>query len=68
MNQRNVVLVLLLCGLIGGRARGSDFQLTTFSADVTIPIGHRCMGVLETKAKRVLDPLLARGLVILGAD
>ena len=46
----------------------SPFQLATFSADVTIPLGHRCMGVLPTKSKKILDPLLARGFVLLGSD
>ena len=42
----------------------SEFRLATFSADVTIPLNHRCMGVLPTKSKRVADPLLAHGFVL----
>ena len=45
-------------------ARG--FQLATFSADVTIPLGHRCMGILPTKSQRIADPLYAHGFVLLG--
>jgi hypothetical protein len=45
-----------------------EFQLATFAADVTIPIGHRCMGILPTKAKEIIDPLEARGFVLVGAD
>lgn len=44
------------------------FRLSTFTADVTIPMGHRCMGILPTKAKEILDPLYAHGLVLLGDD
>lgn len=46
----------------------SLFKLAMFSADVTIPLGHRCMGVLPTKSKKVLDPLYAHGFVLLGAQ
>lgn len=42
------------------------FAVSTFSADVTIPLNHRCMGVLPTKSKRIVDPLEARGFVLLG--
>jgi len=42
----------------------SEFRLATFSTDVTIPLNHRCMGVLPTKSKRVSDPLLAHGFVL----
>lgn len=44
------------------------YQLGTFAADVTIPIGHRCMGILPTKAKEIVDPLEARGFVLIGPD
>ncbi len=44
----------------------SAWALAPFAADVTIPLGHRCMGILPTKARRVLDPLEARGFVLLG--
>lgn len=45
-----------------------SFQLATFSIDATIPLGHRCMGVLPTKSKRIADPLYVHGFVLLGAD
>jgi hypothetical protein len=61
------IAVLFLVGsLAGDQAR--QFRLASFSADVTIPIGHRCMGVLPIKARQVVDPLEAHGLVLLGAD
>ncbi len=46
----------------------STFQIATFSADVTIPLNHRCMGVLPTKSKTIVDPLEAIGFVLMGAD
>lgn len=44
------------------------YRLTTFAADVTIPPGHPCMGGGIEPAREVLDPLEARGIVLLGAD
>lgn len=44
------------------------FRLATFSADVTIPIGHACMGGGISPAKVVIDPLEARGVVLLQDD
>ena len=44
------------------------YQLAVFSADVTIPLGHRCMGVLPTKSKAIADPLYAHGFVLLGSQ
>jgi hypothetical protein len=47
-------------------APASGFRLATFSADVTVPIGHGMMGG-SWKSKTIGDPLEAHGLVILGA-
>jgi hypothetical protein len=49
-------------------AADSPLRLASFSADVTVPIGHRLMGILPARAARVADPLEARGLVLLGQD
>ncbi len=43
----------------------AQVRVATFSIDVTIPIGHRCMGVLETKAQQIDDALELIGLTIL---
>ncbi|MCA9072498.1 MAG: hypothetical protein KDA84_26420, partial [Planctomycetaceae bacterium] len=69
---------LSLCvfiGLIGvgcrfafGDSDKPSFRVGTFSADVTIPLGHRCMGILPTKAKTIEDRLEARGFVLLGSE
>lgn len=45
-----------------------SFHISTFSIDVTIPLNHRCMGVLPTKSKRILDPLYAHGFVVTGGE
>ena len=45
----------------------APFSIATFSADVTVPIGHGMMGGLW-KAKSVADPLYAKGVVVLGGE
>lgn len=44
------------------------FRVAWFQADVTVPMGHRLMGILPARAERVADPLEARGFVVLGPD
>jgi len=46
----------------------AEFRLATFSADVTIPIGHPCMGGGIAPARVVSDPLFAKGFVLMGAE
>lgn len=45
-----------------------DPRIAPFSADVTIPLGHRCMGILPTKSLTVDDRLEAHGFVLSGVD
>jgi hypothetical protein len=47
------------------RAAGPGLRLATFQADVTVPVGHGMMGGAWT-ARRIADPLEARGLVVQG--
>lgn len=44
------------------------FEVATFRADVTIPLGHACMGGGILPAQQIIDPLEALGVVIIGAD
>ena len=44
------------------------FRLAHFSADVTIPLNHRCMGVLPVKSKTIADRLYAHGFVLLSEE
>ena len=64
---RRLPLCLALA-MIGASPAAEPFRIATFSADVTVPLGHRLMGVLPVKAKEIVDPLAAHGLVLLGAD
>src|SRR3984893_9824689 len=45
----------------------SPYSLAVFSADVTPPIGHPCMGGGISPVKKIDDPLFAHGFVLLGA-
>ena len=45
-------------------AKDSAFRLSTFSADVTPPMGHPLMGGGIKPAAKVVDPLFARGWVL----
>ena len=46
----------------------TNFRVSPFSVDVTIPLGHRCMGLLPTKSKEIIDPLQAHGFVLQTGD
>ena len=46
----------------------ADFSLAVFSVDVTIPLQHRCMGILPTKSVKIVDPLYAHGFVLQGGE
>ena len=46
----------------------TQFQIAPFRADVTIPIGHACMGGGISPAIEIVDPLFANGVVLLGPD
>lgn len=45
-----------------------DWTLRTFSADVTMPLGHPCMGGGIAPARIVVDPLEAIGFVLAGGS
>jgi hypothetical protein len=70
MRRTTALLLLALAPLLlGTTARAADkpaFRLATFSADVTPPLGHPCMGGGVAPAARIDDPLFANGLVLLG--
>ena len=63
-------IVSLSMLLFGGAAvtAGPTYRVAYFSADVTIPLGHRCMGVLPIKSRIIADPLYVHGFVLLGPE
>jgi hypothetical protein len=67
---RNIVFFWFLAAGLSGPAAAAEpaYRVAPFSADVTLPLGHRCMGILPTKAQTIDDRLEANGLVLLGGD
>ncbi len=58
---------LVLIGVISALTTATPaYQIATFRAEVTIPIGHACMGGGISPAKEIVDPLFANGVVLLG--
>jgi hypothetical protein len=53
--------------LCQGQAGHNQLRLATFSADVTVPLGHGMMGGAWL-SKRIADPLEANGFVLLGGN
>lgn len=63
------MLVLGVSLLVSNAApTAREFHLATFSVDVTIPLGHPCMGGGIAPAREIADPLFAKGFVLTGAD
>lgn len=61
-----LLAVVALVPTIAESSGDEPIRLTSFSAEVTIPLNHRCMGLLPTKSNKIVDPLYAHGLVLLG--
>ena len=81
MNRINVLrngicqsapVAILLVALLADRAWSTEptspFRLATFEADVTIPLGHPIIAGARMPAKMIVNPLTARGFVLLGGD
>ncbi len=49
-------------------ASAPRFQVATFRVDVTVPLGHACMGGGIAPAKEIVDPLFVRGVALLGPE
>ena len=64
--RREALAALPLASLVGA-ADPPKLTLSTFSAEVTCPVGHPLMGGGIAPAKEVIDPLFAHGFVLRGA-
>lgn len=60
--------LLFALSVLPGIANPPSTHLATFEADVTIPLGHPCMGGGITPARRVAQPLQAKGLILMQAN
>lgn len=49
-------------------AAPASWQIATFKTDITIPLGHACMGGGVKAAEEIVDPLYALGVVLLGPE
>jgi hypothetical protein len=58
--------IVLLC--LASLSEAKTFRVATFQADITIPIGHACMGGGVANARSIVDPLFAKGFVLLPED
>ncbi len=67
--MRNIIrlgfLSSLLLVAVDGRADESSLRIAVFEADVTPPIGSPLCYTLVPPAKEIVDPLKARGIVLL---
>lgn len=68
LSRRDALRVALGSVLSGRTYAARSFQLATFTADVTPPIGEPLLGGIYEPALRIDDPLYAKGFVLLGAD
>ncbi|MCI0701309.1 MAG: hypothetical protein L0241_09545 [Planctomycetia bacterium] len=72
MNPTRREVIATALALSGGvnpplaEAKEPKFTLSTFDAEVTVPLGHPLMGGGITPAKKIDDPLLAHGFVLRG--
>lgn len=67
MKPRNRVFIPVAMGwliLLGTNFARAEGTIAVFRTDVTIPVGHPCMGGGITPALRVIEPLEARGFVL----
>jgi hypothetical protein len=63
-----LAIALLFLTLLPTRlTHAASFELATFTVDVTIPVGHPCMGGGIAPASKVVQTLLAKGFVLTGA-
>lgn len=68
-NRREILGTLAASGLtIPTLAAPLKLTASTFSVEVTPPVGHPCMGGGIAPVKEVVDPLFAHGVIIQGAE
>lgn len=63
-----VVILFQGGGLASGAEEAPQYRVATFEAVVTIPVGHACMGGGIADAREIIDPLFAKGFVLLGGE
>jgi hypothetical protein len=66
MSRLCLVWLLLTAGTAPTLLQGGEYRVATVEAEITIPLGHACMGGGVADARRIADPLYAKGFVLLG--
>ena len=64
----NRLLCLIAVWMLPVISCTAEFRISTFSVDVTIPMGHPCMGGGIAPARVVEDPLFAKGFMLTGGE
>ena len=65
MQRTATVFAAILCIWNQAWAAEPAYRLATFEADITVPVGHALMGGGITPAREIVDPLYARGILLL---
>jgi hypothetical protein len=68
MRTLTLASALLVAAALPSRAADAPLRIATFEADVTPPLGTPLCDALVQPAKDIVDPLIARGIVLLGED
>jgi len=65
--KKAILLLLAAVALLAFTAH-AEFTLAAFTADVTSPLGHPGMAGGIEPAKEIVDPLFAKGIVLIGGE
>lgn len=68
MSRSLILAALLLTPMCTAAAAETPLRIATFEADITCPLGSPLCSGLVQPAKEIVDPLIARGIVILAGD
>jgi hypothetical protein len=67
LTRREAIVALAAIPAIAARAAERNYTISTFTTEVTPPIGHPCMGGGIAPVKQIDDPLFANGFILQGA-
>ncbi len=60
--------LLCLFALVPCTLHAAGFRIATFEVDVTVPLGHSCMGGGIAPARKIVEPLQAKGFALFGGE
>jgi len=61
-------LLVLFPALVASAATAPEYRIAVFREDVTVPLGHACMGGGIAPAREIVDPLFVHGVILLGQE